>query len=108
MKKLSLKSKKRILEIISLIFILSGFLSIIAYKIHNINFDKKEQEMIDIYFENQVKEVSENDEKVIEEIGVEKNKSTPINYNYIGVLEIPKIRLKRGFYNVGSRYNNIQ
>ena len=27
---------------------------------------------------------------------------------YLGVLEIPKIGLKRGFYNVGSRYNNIQ
>ena len=26
---------------------------------------------------------------------------------YLGVLEIPKIGLKRGFYNVGSRYNNI-
>ena len=27
---------------------------------------------------------------------------------YLGVLEIPKIGLKRGFYNVGSRYNNIK
>lgn len=35
--------------------------------------------------------------------------STPIDYSkYLGVLEIPKIGLKRGFYNVGSRYNDIQ
>ena len=27
---------------------------------------------------------------------------------YLGVLEIPKIGLKRGFYNVGNKYNNIQ
>ena len=27
---------------------------------------------------------------------------------YLGVLEIPSIGLKRGFYNIGSRYNNIQ
>ena len=27
---------------------------------------------------------------------------------YLGVLEIPKIGLKRGFYNVGSKYNNIK
>ena len=27
---------------------------------------------------------------------------------YLGVLEIPKISLKRGFYNVGNRYNNIE
>ena len=27
---------------------------------------------------------------------------------YLGVLEIPKIGLKRGFYNLDSKYNNIQ
>ena len=27
---------------------------------------------------------------------------------YFGVLEIPRIGLKRGFYNIGSKYNNIQ
>ena len=27
---------------------------------------------------------------------------------YLGILEIPKIRLKKGFYNVDSRYNSIQ
>lgn len=32
-----------------------------------------------------------------------------IDYSkYLGVLEIPKIRLKRGFYGVGNRYNNIK
>ena len=32
-----------------------------------------------------------------------------IDYSkYTGVLEIPKIGLKRGFYNVGNRYNNIE
>ncbi len=32
-----------------------------------------------------------------------------IDYSkYLGVLEIPKIGLKRGFYNIDSRYNNIQ
>ena len=44
--------------------------------------------------------------------------ATPIDYyeeqytidysKYYGVLEIPRIGLKRGFYNVGSKYNNIQ
>lgn len=37
------------------------------------------------------------------------NTETPINYDkYLGVLEIPKIGLKRGFYNIDSKYNNIQ
>lgn len=36
-------------------------------------------------------------------------KPVEIDYSkYLGVLEIPKIGLKRGFYNVDSQYNNIQ
>lgn len=48
---------------------------------------------------------------VLENVEVEEEK--PTNYvvdysKYFGVLEIPKIGLKRGFYNVDNRYNNIQ
>lgn len=35
------------------------------------------------------------------------NKST-FKYNYIGYLEIPKIGFKRGFVEVGSKYNDIK
>lgn len=39
----------------------------------------------------------------------EVKKEYVVDYSkYLGVLEIPKISLKRGFYNIGSRYNNIQ
>lgn len=39
----------------------------------------------------------------------EQNNNYVVDYSkYLGVLEIPKIGLKRGFYNVGNRYNNIQ
>ena len=39
----------------------------------------------------------------------EKPQEYTINYDkYLGVLEIPKIRLKRGFYGLDSRYNSIQ
>lgn len=35
--------------------------------------------------------------------------SETINYNqYLGVLEIPKISLKRGFYGLDNKYNDIQ
>lgn len=30
-----------------------------------------------------------------------------INYNYLGILEIPKINLKNGFYDLNSKYNNV-
>jgi LPXTG-site transpeptidase (sortase) family protein len=57
-----------------------------------------------------------NIEKVSEESVVENNSSTTnteknevINYDkYYGVLEIPRISLKRGFYNLDSKYNNIE
>lgn len=39
----------------------------------------------------------------------EKPKPPVINYDkYLGVLEIPRISLKRGFYGLDSPYNNIQ
>ncbi len=43
----------------------------------------------------------------------EENNSKPetntINYdNYLGVLEIPRISLKRGFFDLNSKYNDIQ
>ncbi len=39
----------------------------------------------------------------------ENNQNYQVDYSkYLGVLEIPKIGLKRGFYNVGNHYNNIQ
>ena len=56
-------------------------------------------------------------EEVIEDVPivekVEKTENTTnnnvIDYSkYLGVLEIPRIGLKRGFYNTDSKYNNIQ
>ena len=40
---------------------------------------------------------------------IEEPKEYTIDYDkYLGVLEIPKIRLKRGFYGLDSKYNSIQ
>ena len=50
---------------------------------------------------NNLSEDTTNTEEVEKEVVVDYSK-------YLGVLEIPKIGLKRGFYNIGSRYNNIQ
>lgn len=37
-----------------------------------------------------------------------KEEKPKVYYNYIGYLEIPKIRLKRGFVDKDSKYNNIE
>ncbi len=45
----------------------------------------------------------------VEQKPEENIKHYEVDYSkYLGVLEIPKIGLKRGFYNTDSRYNNIQ
>lgn len=46
----------------------------------------------------------------VENVKVEDtNKEYVVDYSkYLGVLEIPKIGLKRGFYNVDSKYNSIE
>ncbi len=53
----------------------------------------------------QVKEVVANTEQLPGE--GQQVKQTP-KYNYIGYLEIPKISFKRGFVEVGSKYNDIR
>lgn len=61
---------------------------------------------------------SEMPENIVESDGEKKEEKTEIDeelqqsnqineYNYIGVLEIPKLNLKRGFYNINSKYNNV-
>ena len=59
---------------------------------------------------------SEEDDKDTTEVPIanklpedKKDKVAVVDYSkYLGVLEIPKIGLKRGFYNIDSRYNDIQ
>lgn len=49
----------------------------------------------------------ENDEIEPEEIEETEVKNNNISYNYIGILEIPKINLKKGFVDINSKYNDI-
>ena len=63
-------------------------------------------------------DVESTDETIYENVPVTENVSNEnnntneyyeVDYSkYLGVLEIPRIGLKRGFYGVGSRYNDIQ
>lgn len=56
--------------------------------------------------ENAKNTVSANTEDVKEETP-KANNTTP-KYNYIGYLQIPKIGFKRGFVEIGSKYNDIR
>ena len=56
--------------------------------------------------------VEQTNETQIEEYFEEETSSTPMvqtteKESYLGILEIPKIGLKRGFYSYSSKYNNV-
>ena len=90
-------------------------------KIRNEVFNEMIIKMMNVNVKEEIEEVPEV-ENVEEEKPTENNNVTTnnnnnssnknnyvINYDkYYGVLEIPRISLKRGFYNLGNRYNNIE
>lgn len=85
-------------------------------KIRNEVFNDMIIKMMNVNVKEEIEEVPEV-ENVVEEKPSENNTVTNngnknnyvINYDkYYGVLEIPRISLKRGFYNLGNRYNSIE
>lgn len=65
----------------------------------------QEVELVEEFFE-EVEEVKNDEEvSIIEE---EKNETSSPTYNYIAILEIPSIDLKRGLVDYNSKYNNVK
>ena len=65
-----------------------------------------------LLYESEMPKIVESDEQIeipfdIEDPKTEDPKPQTSNYNYIGILEIPKLNLKRGFLDLNSRYNNV-
>lgn len=66
-------------------------------------------------FENETPEVINSEKEQEEKQNIDtpaenqnqQQNQTQTKYDYIGVLEIPKINLKRGFVDINSKYNNI-
>ena len=83
--------KKKIIRI-SLIILISTiiYLSIYSFSLYYDN--KKEQKLINEYFNTTINDTSY--PKVN-------------NDNYIGILEIPVINLRKGFYNIDNKNNNV-
>ena len=60
----------------------------------------------EIIEERQKEENKENESTNHEQTG-ESNSTETYRYNYIGLLEIPKIGVKRGFLDINEKYNNV-
>jgi len=104
-------NKSQLLMVGSLLLILTG--SSLIFTKHYINYrdDKEEQVLIDEFIDEQKDIVYEQvvEENIQEEI-IEENeeqKSTEVVEEYIAVIEIPKISLRKGLYNKNSSLNNV-
>lgn len=75
--------------------------------------DKAFSEMNILLYQNETPSTIESEEEIelkrtVDEPQPEPEPEKPvINYDYIGILEIPKIYLKRGFLDENSIYNNV-
>lgn len=98
---------KHLLILIGVFFIISA-ISIVSFKYYNLYQTKQQEtENIEIFFEEQREneKVEDSSEQVVEEVKQEEVKKETINY--IAVIEIPKISLKRGLVEKNSWRNNV-
>ena len=101
------KEKRKTNNIIFVLGILLIFLSVsylIFYHFSNEKLNQIEEDKIEEFFEIKNSEIEEVVEENIEQ---PKEEQKTIDYDYIAVLEIPKINLKRGLVSKDSKYNNV-
>ena len=106
----NIDKKEQLIKLVaSFIFLIGSFMYIgrIAYNYYvELRDYNKAQEFLNIgKEETEVIKVDIDDEDTQEQPKQEEKKVP--NYNYIGVLEIPKINIKRGFLNINDKGNNV-
>ena len=106
MQKRKNKYKSLLLIIGSFLFIF-GILITVVGVIHNKQVKEQEEKSVNDFLQNMKNDTSEeNQEK--QNIEIQENKSNSNNkYNYIAVIEIPKINLKRGLVDIDDKNNNV-
>lgn len=87
-------------------FLIIGATSVfLFYNIYNFYINRIEEKQAEEFINNPVVEDTPVIEQTTEEVKEEVKK--PETYNYIGVLEIPKINFKRGFLDIKDKNNNV-
>lgn len=107
MKKRKIKSKilSRLLSVVGFLLICFGF-GFICFKIYqNYSIKQLEDNSIQEFFEIKEENNSNTDNNI--ETKQEVSSTPKSSYNYIAVLEIPKINVKRGLLSIDDRNNNI-
>lgn len=113
-----IKLQNSTLIIIGVLAILSG-LVLGFYEFFQERKDKTFSEMNILLYENEIPENKQSEDEPQQEDSQEDPKEDISNdkenqenkgnqdFNYIGFLEIPKLNLKRGFFDINSKYNNV-
>ena len=103
----TIRYKSRLYILVGFFFILMGLIIYSGKVIYNEYLERKDnqkvEEFLDIQDDRDVDEIYF-DTEVIEEI---EDITSPSDDNYIGVLEIPKINLKRGFLSIDNPDNIV-
>lgn len=104
------KLKRKVFK--SQLIIIGSFLIIIICSLilfTQIRSEQKEEKINNSLIEEFLEETEEEkEEEVNTENKIEIKNNTDINFEkYIGILEIPKINIKRGFYQINSKNNNV-
>lgn len=100
------KNKISFLTLLGLLLILSSLTLFVSYAIQKNKVLVEEQEQVDSYIED-TSTLEVVDEEPKQEPQEQKPKQT-ITYDYIAVLEIPDINLKRGLVDYNSKYNDVK
>lgn len=100
MKKISQILKNNIKYIVGIILIIIGLIVYLKPKYETKRIKEKENSQIEEYIRGQI-----DDTYIPYDNNI--NKIDDIKYNYYMVIEIPKIKLKKGLYNKNSKYNSI-
>lgn len=106
----NIDKKEQLIKLVASFIFLIGSLMYIGRIAYNYYIElrdyNKAQEFLNIGKE-EIEEIKVDiDEEEIKEQPKQEEKKTS-NYNYIGVLEIPKINIKRGFLNIKDKGNNV-
>lgn len=97
------RKENKIVILIGLLLIIFSIMFLLFDIYKNTKKEVQEVKMVENFFE----EIPQ--EEVKEEVKEEESKtSSSPSYNYIAVLEIPSINLKRGIVDYNSKYNNVR
>lgn len=97
------RKENKIVILIGLLLIIFSIMFLLFDIYKNTKKEVEEVKMVENFFEEMPQE------EVKEEVKEEESKtSSSPSYNYIAVLEIPSINLKRGIVDYNSKYNNVR